>query len=42
LQFAKGLSAEGRKQFDEWAAAAQKVHSRNKHKLNSPKNLNIL
>jgi hypothetical protein len=38
----KALGAEGRKQFDEWAEAAQKVHNRNKHKLNSPMNLNIL
>ena len=35
----KKMSAEGRKQFDEWGGMAEKIHKRNKHKLNSPVNL---
>jgi len=34
--------AEALDQFNEWAKAAENIHRRNKHKLNSPKNINIL
>lgn len=36
-----GLSTEGKKQFDEWSKAAISVHNRNKHKFDSPHNINI-
>ena len=42
LQFKSGLSGDARKQFDQWANAAVGIHNRNKHKLNSPHNINVL
>lgn len=36
------LSADGKKQFDAWSVACTGVHNRNKHKYDSPHNINIL
>lgn len=35
------LSTEGQKQFKEWSVACTAVHNRNKHKFDSPHNINI-
>jgi NAD+ synthase (glutamine-hydrolysing) len=40
--FRSSLSQEALEQFDKWRKAAEAVHSRNKHKLGGPANLNIL
>jgi NAD+ synthase (glutamine-hydrolysing) len=39
--FTESLSAEGLKQFTEWSKACESVHNRNKHKFDSPHNINI-
>lgn len=41
-EWLSGLSADAKKQFDEWSANAISTHNRNKHKFNSPLNINIL
>jgi len=40
--FKKSLSPEGLKQFEHWAAEAEQVHRRNRHKFVSPFNINVL
>lgn len=36
------LSNEGREQFNDWSVACTAIHNRNKHKYDSPHNINIL
>ena len=40
--FTSSLGKAAKKQFGEWAAACTKVHNGNKHKFDSPKNLNLI
>jgi len=40
--FKESLTSEGLSAFNKWAAAAERIHNRNKHKLSSPHNINIL
>jgi NAD+ synthase (glutamine-hydrolysing) len=40
--FRSKLSPAALAQFDDWAMAAEKVHIRNKHKLSSPHNINVM
>jgi len=39
--FKASLTEEGLAKFQKWAEGAEKVHNRNKHKLSSPKNINV-
>jgi len=39
--FKSSLSSSARETFEKWAAAAEKIHNRNKHKINSPHNINL-
>lgn len=39
IEFVESLSTEARQQFREFTSACEKVHRRNKHKLNGPVNL---
>ena len=39
--YVAGLGEEARAQFKQWATACTSVHNRNKHKFDSPMNLNI-
>eukprot|EP01083_Nonionella_stella_P042803 115536_1 len=40
-EFKKDLNVDALKQLEEWGEKAVKIHNRNKHKLDSPKNINI-
>ena len=40
--FTSSLGKAAKKQFGEWATACTKVHNGNKHKFDSPKNLNLI
>jgi len=39
--FKSSLDQEAREKFEKWATAAERVHSRNKHKLETPHNINV-
>eukprot|EP00456_Euglypha_rotunda_P057612 TRINITY_DN47676_c0_g1_i5.p1 TRINITY_DN47676_c0_g1~~TRINITY_DN47676_c0_g1_i5.p1 ORF type:complete len:296 (+),score=54.33 TRINITY_DN47676_c0_g1_i5:115-888(+) len=41
-EFKSSLSKPALEQFEKWATAAEQVHNRNKHKLSSPHNINVL
>ena len=40
--FKAGLGDEAKTQLETWGEVAAGIHNRNKHKFDSPKNLNIM